>query len=49
MVIVVNASHVELTHDKWNTKLYRWHTGKPAHVCNTATLPSIGCCCCWKG
>ncbi|PNW79182.1 hypothetical protein CHLRE_09g405200v5 [Chlamydomonas reinhardtii] len=29
VVIVVNASHVELTHDKWNTKLYRWHTGYP--------------------
>ncbi|KAG2438286.1 hypothetical protein HYH02_010984 [Chlamydomonas schloesseri] len=29
VVVVVNASHVELTHDKWSTKLYRWHTGFP--------------------
>ncbi|KAG2429558.1 hypothetical protein HXX76_010793 [Chlamydomonas incerta] len=29
VVVVVNASHVELTHDKWNTKVYRWHTGFP--------------------
>jgi ribosomal protein L13 len=27
VVIVTNAAHVHLTHDKWNTKLYRWHTG----------------------
>lgn len=27
MVIVINAAHVHLTHDKWDTKLYRWHTG----------------------
>ncbi len=27
MVVVVNASHVRLTHDKWDTKLYHWHTG----------------------
>lgn len=29
VVIVTNAAHVHLTHDKWNTKLYRWHTGHP--------------------
>ncbi|GLC44274.1 54S ribosomal protein L13 [Pleodorina starrii] len=29
VVIVVNASHVHFTHDKWSTKLYRWHTGFP--------------------
>lgn len=28
VVIVVNAAHVHFTHDKWDTKLYRWHTGK---------------------
>lgn len=27
VVIVVNASHVHFTHDKWRTQLYRWHTG----------------------
>ncbi len=27
VVIVVNASHVHFTHDKWKTQLYRWHTG----------------------
>lgn len=29
VVIVVNASHVHFTHDKWRTQLYRWHTGYP--------------------
>ncbi|GFR40309.1 hypothetical protein Agub_g843 [Astrephomene gubernaculifera] len=29
VVVVINAAHVQLTHDKWNTKLYRWHTGYP--------------------
>ncbi|PNH00792.1 50S ribosomal protein L13, partial [Tetrabaena socialis] len=29
VVVVLNAAHVHLTHDKWNTKLYRWHTGYP--------------------
>ncbi|GLI70126.1 hypothetical protein VaNZ11_014933 [Volvox africanus] len=29
VVIVINASHVHFTHDKWATKLYRWHTGYP--------------------
>ncbi|KAG2488768.1 hypothetical protein HYH03_012766 [Edaphochlamys debaryana] len=29
VVVVVNAAHVHLTHDKWDTKLYRWHTGYP--------------------
>ncbi|EFJ40272.1 mitochondrial ribosomal protein L13 [Volvox carteri f. nagariensis] len=29
VVVVVNASHVHFTHDKWATKLYRWHTGFP--------------------
>jgi len=29
VVIVINAAHVHFTHDKWDTKLYRWHTGHP--------------------
>mmetsp|Transcript_31019 Transcript_31019/g.68821 ORF Transcript_31019/g.68821 Transcript_31019/m.68821 type:complete len:221 (-) Transcript_31019:954-1616(-) len=29
VVIVINAAHVHLTHDQWETKLYRWHTGYP--------------------
>lgn len=29
VVIVVNARHVELTGNKWDQKLYRWHTGYP--------------------
>ncbi|KDD74311.1 ribosomal protein L13e, partial [Helicosporidium sp. ATCC 50920] len=28
-VIVVNAAQVELTGNKWEKKLYRWHTGYP--------------------
>lgn len=28
VVIVVNAAHVHFTHDKWETKLYRHHTGE---------------------
>lgn len=27
VVVVVNAAHVHFSHDKWRTKLYRWHTG----------------------
>lgn len=27
VVVVINAAHVHFTHDTWNTKLYRWHTG----------------------
>lgn len=27
VVVVINAAHVHLTHDKWDTKEYRWHTG----------------------
>ncbi|GAX75710.1 hypothetical protein CEUSTIGMA_g3153.t1 [Chlamydomonas eustigma] len=29
VVVVINAAHVHFTHDTWNTKLYRWHTGLP--------------------
>uniref|UniRef100_A0A7S3QXV6 50S ribosomal protein L13 n=1 Tax=Dunaliella tertiolecta TaxID=3047 RepID=A0A7S3QXV6_DUNTE len=29
VVVVINASQVHLTHDKWQTKVYRWHTGYP--------------------
>eukprot|EP00798_Chlamydomonas_sp_ICE-L_P021089 gene21089-27976_t len=29
VVIVINASRVHLTHDRWDTKLYRYHTGYP--------------------
>ncbi len=28
VVVVVNAAQVHFTHDKWATKLYRWHTGE---------------------
>lgn len=28
-VVVYNAKHVQLTGDKWEQKLYRWHTGYP--------------------
>jgi ribosomal protein L13 len=27
VVIVINAAHVHFTHDKWETKMYHWHTG----------------------
>lgn len=29
VVVVVNASKVEFTGNKWRDKLYRWHTGYP--------------------
>mmetsp|Transcript_9089 Transcript_9089/g.15832 ORF Transcript_9089/g.15832 Transcript_9089/m.15832 type:complete len:288 (-) Transcript_9089:155-1018(-) len=29
VVIVINAAHLHFTQDKWDTKLYRWHTGFP--------------------
>jgi len=29
VVVVINAKKVELTSNKWRTKLYRWHTGYP--------------------
>jgi len=29
VVIVLNAEHIVLTGNKWNDKLYRWHTGYP--------------------
>merc|ERR1712228_380469 len=28
-VVIINASKVHLTGNKWNKKLYRWHTGYP--------------------
>jgi large subunit ribosomal protein L13 len=28
-VVIINADSVHLTGKKWNTKLYRWHTGYP--------------------
>ncbi|TDH64799.1 uncharacterized protein CCR75_002139 [Bremia lactucae] len=28
-VVVINAKHIDLTGNKWNNKLYRWHTGYP--------------------
>jgi large subunit ribosomal protein L13 len=29
VVVVVNAEHIVLTGNKWDNKLYRWHTGYP--------------------
>ncbi|KUF95326.1 Tubulin alpha chain [Phytophthora nicotianae] len=28
-VVVINAKDIVLTGNKWNNKLYRWHTGHP--------------------
>jgi len=28
VVVVINAAQVHFSHDKWKTKLYRWHTGE---------------------
>ena len=29
VVVVINAAHIEFTGRKWDSKLYRWHTGYP--------------------
>lgn len=29
VVVIVNADKVKFSGDKWNSKLYRWHTGYP--------------------
>ncbi len=31
VVIVVNAAHLQFTGDKWDTKVYKWHSGKHRH------------------
>eukprot|EP00983_Pelagomonas_calceolata_P036897 1134840-Pelagomonas_calceolata.AAC.1 len=36
VVVVINASQVHLTHDKWQTKVYRWHTGGCKQDCREA-------------
>lgn len=55
VVIVANAAHVHLTHDKWNSKLYRWHTGAwscaRARSCHQGIGKVAGTAlqaCCWE-